>query len=317
VELECSWNAVEERLLEIAERRDTKTKPTAADELVSYFGLVEPNEDDLELTDAGMKLYEARFVLQSPAEITEALASVLRELPEVSAFCSALWGRLEVQVTGAVSLLRRITTSDSEPSAKRWLELMNRAGLISYNRSKPTLRVIFNPDELVPAAEGAEREKRRGHVLSPDRPFGNVLALRDLLDSARGWIRWYEQHLPPKVMEVLYKQIDGANVSEIRLLSGPANLNDEAKKDFKRFQNEMKKARGIDAEWRVLDKNTARDHHDRFFISEGQSKNLPPLNTILANSTGEILESQVSTGDFDAWWAKGEPLAKWTPPAPP
>jgi hypothetical protein len=32
------------------------------------------------------------------------------------------------------------------------------------------------------------------------------------------------------------------------------------------------------------------------------SRNLPPLNTILAGSTGEILPSKVTAEDFDRWW---------------
>lgn len=40
-------------------------------------------------------------------------------------------------------------------------------------------------------------------------PFGNLMALRELLRAARNTIRWWEQHMPPKVLEVLYRELDG------------------------------------------------------------------------------------------------------------
>lgn len=328
MELDVTWTAIEERLLEIAERTDTSPRENSADSILVLLGLItvaEEHHDSYDddggefvdvwtLTPLGEGYYDARFVARSPDETSDALANVLGSTAVVTAFCDALWGRGEVPVAGAVSLLRRLTYTSSEASCKRWLELMGKAGLISYNRSKPTVRVLYHPGELVPPDDEPEREQRRGHVLSPDTPFGNLLALRDLVRSARSFIHWYEQHMPPKVMEVLHREVDGANVDEIKLLSGPANLDDETKKDFKRFVKEMRSTRGIEVAWRVLSKKDAQQVHDRFFITNGQSKNLPPLNTIYAGSTGEILPSDVGDEEFQEWWAKGQDLSQWQPP---
>ena len=46
----------------------------------------------------------------------------------------------------------------------------------------------------------------------------------------------------------------GEKVQTVRILSGPANITDDVKNDFKRFQSEMKKERGIDVEWKVMSK---------------------------------------------------------------
>lgn len=174
------------------------------------------------------------------------------------------------------------------------------------------MRVLYNPSELVASEEDAERERAKGHVISPETPFGNVLALRELFRAARGSIRWWEQHLPPKALEVLYREVDGAHVSEIRLLSGPDNVTADAKGDFKLFRKDMV-SRGVTAEWKVLTKKEARKIHGRFFISEGLSRNIPPINSILMGSTDEILPSEVGPDDFDKWWANGEDIAAFTP----
>jgi hypothetical protein len=189
---------------------------------------------------------------------------------------------------------------------------MNRGRLIAYNKANPKIRILYNPRELVTPTEEAQRERSKGHVVSPETPYGNLLALRELIRAARGSIRWWEQHMPPKVLEILYGQVDGSNVSEVRLLSGPDNITTDAKSDFKRFQADMT-GRGINAEWRVLTKKEARKIHGRFFISEGLSRNIPPLNTILANSTDEILPSEVEADEFDTWWARGEDISTFKP----
>lgn len=116
------------------------------------------------------------------------------------------------------------------------------------------MRVLFNPTELVPAEEEAEHQKSRGHVISPDAPFTNIMALRELLRSARGDVRWYEPHLSGKALEVLAREVSGDGVKSIRLLSGPANVTGDLKDDYKRFRKEMKDKRGVDVEWRILTK---------------------------------------------------------------
>lgn len=189
---------------------------------------------------------------------------------------------------------------------------MNRGRLIAYNKANPRIRILYNPSELVTPAEDAERERSKSHVLSPETPYANLLALRELIHAARGSIRWWEQHMPPKVLEILYREVDGSNVSQLRLLSGPDNVTADAKSEFKRFQVDMR-GRGIEAEWRVLTKKEARKIHGRFFISEGLSRNIPPLNTILASSTDEILPSEVDANEFDSWWTLGEDIATFQP----
>lgn len=307
----ATWPAVEASLLAVAEGRESEID-VATHDLLLELGLVVTRDETADLSAVGERFYLARFVASSRDDERDALAEVLRMQPIPTGFCSTLWSADRVEVQGAVSLLIRLKAGDAT-SAKRWLELMNRAGWISYNRANPYLRVLYNPQELVPPDEDASRERGRGHVIAPNTGYGNLLALRELVRSARGYVRWYEQHLPAKVLEVLYKEVDGSHVSEIRLLSGPVNVDKTAKDDFKRFAREMLRQRGITAGWRVLTKKDAFLHHDRFFLSEGMARNLPPLNTILKGSTGEILPSDLTPAEFDDWWANGQPIESFSP----
>jgi hypothetical protein len=306
--LDASWSSIEERLREVAEGAPLDTA-LATDRGLEEFGLV--NGDGL--TDLGNALYMARFVVESEQEAEAAIAEMLKQQPVVTTFCEPLWPVGTVPTTGAISLLKRITGRD-EKAARRWLDLMNKARLVVYNRANPKVNVLYNPTELLSDEQEAEREQTRGHVIRPQRPYGNVLALRDMLRAARGAIRWYEKHMEAKTIEVLYREVAGDDLDEIRLLSGPPKPErlDDLKDDYKRFRKEMKDERGIEVEWRVLDSKEAFKHHDRFFITDGLSRNLPPVNSILANSTGEILPSDLTESDFDEWWAKATPLESFT-----
>ena len=192
---------------------------------------------------------------------------------------------------------------------------MNRGRLISYNRNSPRLRVLYNPSPVEVEDEQQAAERDKAHLLAPDTRYSNVLALREMLRAARVWIRWYEQHMPAKVMEVLHRELQSGTVSNIRILSGPANVTKDAQVEFRLFREEMAKKRGITVEWRVLSKEEAANHHDRFFLSEGLARNLPPLNSILKGTTGEILPSQIGPADFDQLWAKGADIDAVKPAA--
>jgi hypothetical protein len=305
--LDVTWRSVEERLQQIAEGAESNTSKDRADQLLSELGLIDRNG----LSPFGDRLYMAKYVTQDREAAAEALAEVLKHQPVVHALLEALWPLGTAPVSGAVNMLKRLTRHPNEQDARRWLNVLNQAGLVAYNRNNDKMRILYNPAELVPAEQGEERERERAHLLSRDTPYGNLMALRELLRAARRSIRWWEQHMPAKVLEVLYKELDAEKVQTVRLLSGPANISQDVKDEFKRFRTEMKKQRGIEIEWRVLTRQEAFEHHDRFFITDGMSRNLPPLNTILAGSTGEILPSEITAEEFDRWWGGGTDMAQF------
>lgn len=305
--LTVSWAAVEEAVKLVAEHAAPTSKIPSG--LLQDLGL---QNHDGTLTPLGENFHSARFVLRDDQATGALLQQVLLCQPVATAFCSHLWGRTEtVAVAGAMSLLKRLTEGAEDAQCKRWLELMGRAGWIAYNRNKPTIRVLFNPDELLPPDEEAERASRQGHFVSRETAYGNLFALRKHIRAARGTLRWYEQHLGSKVLEVLYPEVDGRLINEIRLLSGPANINETCRKDFSRFKSEMAATRSIQVEWRVLDKGEARQKHDRFLLSSQPGVNLPPLNNILAGDAGEILPSAITAAMFDDWYSGGVVLEEW------
>jgi hypothetical protein len=71
--------------------------------------------------------------------------------------------------------------------------------------------------------------------LHPDRPFSNDLAIRRIVRDLRGVVFWYEQHMSGRALELLLDELQLAEVDEVRLLSGPANVTRKVKRSFERF----------------------------------------------------------------------------------
>ena len=86
--------------------------------------------------------------------------------------------------------------------------------------------------------------------LHPERPFTNVYAVRKVIRGLEGSVLWYEQHMDPKILELLSDDLDLEGVTGLRLLSGPAHITPKAKKAFERFAAKLEHA-GVQCDWRA------------------------------------------------------------------
>lgn len=155
----------------------------------------------------------------------------------------------------------------------------------------------------VPAKEAVPTQ--RVTVVKPEEPYSNILKLRQLLRMSEEYVWWVDPHFPARGLEELIVSIDPALVREVKILSGPANVNQGAKHDFNRFGKELSN-KGISAEWRILREFT----HDRFIISKKSSYNVPPLNSLLRGQYSEISRTP-NEPPFKQWWEKAVPIENW------
>lgn len=150
--------------------------------------------------------------------------------------------------------------------------------------------------------------------LDPSRPFTNELALRRVIRSLHGDVFWYEQHMSRKVLELLVEEIDRETVREIRLLSGPANVQERTKRAFERFRDEML-VDGVDCEWRVMPTSAGKELHVRAIFDDTTTWELPPLNSLLAGTVESIRPSQLGRERFEEAWQREDvtPILEFTP----
>ncbi len=159
----------------------------------------------------------------------------------------------------------------------------------------------------------SEQQKHRDNtpgtsaVISPEKPFSNVFVLRKILRSAQEYVLWSDPHYHVRGLEELISSIDPSTVRKIRILSGPANVDDRAKRDFLRFKSELA-GKSVVTEWRVL-----RGYaHDRYIITKGYCYNVPPINSLLQGSYSEILETP-NRPPFENWWEQATPIEDYKP----
>jgi SNF2 family DNA or RNA helicase len=155
------------------------------------------------------------------------------------------------------------------------------------------------------APETEAVSSQRVMVVKPEEPYTNVLKLRQLLRQSEEYIHWIDLHFSARGLEELIASIDPALVRAVRILSGPANVDQRAKHDFTRFRIEFAN-KGIVAEWRIL-----RDFsHDRFIISKDRRHNVPPINSLLRGQYSEISPTP-NEPPFKQWWEKAVPIENW------
>jgi hypothetical protein len=162
---------------------------------------------------------------------------------------------------------------------------------------------------IVVAREDSDSE---GYVVDPNKPFSNKRAIRRLVREARGCMRWYERDMPAKALEVIADEVAETGATEIRLLSGDlergkdrAGARARVRSDLEALRKEIATT-GITIEWRELLAGSVP--HDRVFLSDTASLNLPPLNTMLKGDTSEITPSKLTAEWFDDLWAIGAPV---------
>jgi hypothetical protein len=249
-----------------------------------------------ELTPQGLAIEHAYWVAKDPTLCAEAMTRTVMAMPEVDALVQSLHGRGSVPVAGALYVLvrHRLATDGDMTALRALLDVLNATGIATYSRKHQTVRIC--------SARNDDHEPLL-RVFEPSRPYSNLRHLRDILRTCKTYIWWADQHLSRTALEPLVDEADAARIREIRLLSGPANISDRAKADFDRFDHEMANL-GITTEWRVVIDAVDRLWHDRFIVTDGQSWNVPPVNTIYKNDYSEAWTT-TQRPPFDIWWSKG------------
>lgn len=112
---------------------------------------------------------------------------------------------------------------------------------------------------------------------------------------------WVAKHFSKKGLEPLSDEVTGDRFTSVRILCGPSNVTHKMRYDFERFKEEMEN-RHVDAELRVMTDQKHLDKlHDRWLLSDGNSWNVPPVNSLYRNQEAE-LHKVTEDISFEEWW---------------
>ncbi|MFC1872595.1 DEAD/DEAH box helicase [Chloroflexota bacterium] len=152
--------------------------------------------------------------------------------------------------------------------------------------------------ETTDTSHDTQPSQQESIVIKPEEPYSNLIKMRQILRGCEEYIWWADMHFSSRALEELIVIADPSLIKDIKILSGPANINRRTLGEFNRFQQELK-TKGIDSDWKVL-KEFA---HDRFIISRNNCYNIPPVNSWLKGSYSEILPTS-NKPPFQQWWTQ-------------
>ena len=159
----------------------------------------------------------------------------------------------------------------------------------------------------VTTSQPSATERPSAMEITPETPYSNLLNLRQILKNCERHIWWADRYFNSRGLEELIRAIDPALVREVRILSGPDNVDERAKREFARFCEELEH-KSVSAEWCVL-KGFA---HDRFILSERACFLVPSIDTIVRGQYSQILETP-NRPPFDEWWKVAIPIRDYKP----
>lgn len=201
---------------------------------------------------------------------------------------------------------------DSVYSYSGTIEQCYRFGIGIYIIDGETLK------KLIPARRPTIEQLRSegGTIIAPNRPYGNILALKKCFRECKEYLHWLELNLPKKVFEIIYEAVEDEDIRDVgnlRLLREFDQTVDE------RYRTEVERLRGelvdhdVNVELRVIcNEKLASSIHGRFIYTKGQQFQLPPLNSLLANQWDNIFKEVKKIPPFEDYWEQGlDIVSQW------
>lgn len=296
-----SWTKVEKIFFDLASNKTLSYKQSDLDASLSFLKYISFIDDDCNLSEIGRTYYTEKFVLADEEKSLEILYCALKETKSVQMICQIMWGKTKINKENILNLLyvEKVIDPSMKVDLGPFLSILNKCNIISYNKKSGLIKVLYNPQ--------TENISAKSLFVAPGKPFTNIMHLRKILGDCDGYIWWLDKHFGSKGFEPLIEAVDANKVKDIKILAGNSNVNDQMKKDFKRFQTEMND-RGINVECRVLlDKNIFHNIHDRWIIANNVTYNVPPINSIYKGQYAEINITDKQP-PFEKWWEVGTEL---------
>jgi hypothetical protein len=305
------WLQFEDIIQSIAEKRwDMKSGNNNAMESLLFLveiKIIETNSINVPhnikplLTPQGEDFYKNRFIYNDEGACKRILKNLLEGYEPVQIICQLLWGRDKLNKNAIYRLLLLKECIDytgfKSEDLSSFLMLLNQCDILSYSKKTGQIKILFNP-------KTNETKEQKKMFLSPEARYTNIKYLWSALRRCSEYIYWVDKHFSAKGLEPLSEEADATKIREIKILSGPSNINDKLKRDFIRLKEELK-SRGINMELRVIkNDNLLRTIHGRWIISKGICFNTPPINSIYQGQYDEIKETE-NIPPFEEWWNQG------------
>ena len=128
-------------------------------------------------------------------------------------------------------------------------------------------------------------------LIQPENPFSNRLNYIEMINWCEEYIYRMDKYFTTKWLEFLSRWINYEKIKEVRILSSIKSVDEELRKDFKYFKEELSN-KWINVEMRILiNKNTLQELHDRYLLSKNKSFIIPSPDVVSRNQLSSIKET--------------------------
>lgn len=272
---------------------------------IDWFNLGKPNYiPEYLLTDSGNVFFEEVFIRHNTIEKEKILQKLLLDFSPTQAIQQYLWGVKNIGIDQVLTVLKKTNfwVFKEKKLLTHFLELLNLAKIIKYDRKNKKIVILVSPDKVsIP----------QNVYIDPTKPYGNIYWIKKLLSECEGYIYWVDKNFTNEAFDWLYTIADGNKIKEIRILSldmGDQNLSKNAKKNYKRFREELLN-RKITVVWKTIESTKIKDTHDRWIIGDNKFvRNVPDVNTISSGKRSEMTKSdnhKEILAAFLGYWALG------------
>ncbi|MFH0947566.1 MAG: ORF6N domain-containing protein [Elusimicrobiota bacterium] len=147
-------------------------------------------------------------------------------------------------------------------------------------------------------------------LLSPDKPYSNKKAIRDVIGSCEKYIYWVDKYFSRAGLDWLSESLNTNKVKSIKILMSSEKVDEKFISLYKDLEKELK-IDGVKCELRIIiDKKLNTDIHDRWIISENLCYNMPSTDTVARGQYSEVKRTAnfALRQPFDEWWKRSKDI---------
>jgi hypothetical protein len=148
-----------------------------------------------------------------------------------------------------------------------------------------------------------ETEERS--LITPGKPFDNQRIYLSYIESSEDFIHIVDPYFNRNSLRLFNRGIErNSSIKSVKILAKENYIDDEFRKDFKKFVVQMKH-RNTTVELRVLDSKDAKKVHDRYLVTKGHSYNFVSADTVSRGQFSNVTEILDFSAHFKTLWENG------------
>ena len=163
-------------------------------------------------------------------------------------------------------------------------EILNKVNQLEYK--------VHSHDEKIKTIFEVIHKPSDTKLLSPEKPFSNKKAIRDIISSSKKYIYWADKYFSRAGLDWLSESLNTDKVKCLKILMSSEKADEKFKSMYEDLKDELAN-KGVQCELRIITDNKLKaDIHDRWIISESMCYNMPSTDTVARGQYSEVKRTE-------------------------